>query len=82
MQRGRNWCMCCFDVDGATSVKVRSWWPTVLQWWLIKHGAGGYSPSHFSVQMHAGSWFLVNFRRGGRRSCTDNVQRSGCQRRS
>jgi len=23
MQRDRNWCRCCFDVDGATSVKVR-----------------------------------------------------------
>jgi len=67
MQHGRNWCRCCFDVDGVALVKVRSWWPTMLQWWLAKHGVGGCSPSRFSVQMHDGSWFLVNFRRGGKK---------------
>jgi len=49
MQRGQNWCRCYFDVDGTASVKFRSWWPTVLQWWLVKHGISGCSPSCFLV---------------------------------
>jgi len=34
-------CRCGFNVDGAASVKVHSWWPTVLHWWLVKHGVMG-----------------------------------------
>jgi len=83
-------CRCSVTGTGAGAVSTLTaqlqwrfaWWPTVLQWWLAKHGVGGCSPSRFLVQMHDGSWFLVNFRHDERRSCSDDVRRSGCRWRT